>query len=107
MDISSIAQKIFDAALPVAQSIDAPTAYVNVVAGADVPFTSKELWEAFNKKRWDTPLSSAELKISCMIKTGDDEIDKKLAVVSISEFEDETGLNRVHNISPEKGTISY
>lgn len=105
MDSIAIAQKIFTVALPVAQQIDAPTAYINIVAGADVPFTDRELWESFNKIRWDTELSSAELKIMRMEKTSVSDTDKKLAVVSISEFEDETGLNRVHNIPPEKGVI--
>jgi hypothetical protein len=105
MNISSIAKKIFDAALPVAQKTDAPTAYVNVVVGANIPFSDKELWEAFNKERWDTALSTAELAITRMCKTGIRANDKKLTVVSISEFEDETGLNRVHAVSPENGVI--
>lgn len=105
MDIETVVRKIFEAALPASEGIDAPIAYVNVVAGADILFDDRELWDAFNKIKWDSAISSAELRITRMGPTGIDGNDKKLAVVSISEFEDETGLNRIHNISPEKGRI--
>lgn len=90
MTAEEICQKIFDIALPYAQKMSAPISYINVEAGCNIPVSDEELWEAFNKLKWDTVLSSAELMI--IRKPWSAGTEKKLRVVSITPFEDDEGI---------------
>lgn len=90
MTAEEICQKIFDIALPYAQKMSAPISYINVEAGCNIPVSDEELWEAFNKLKWDTVLSSAELMI--IRKPWSQGTEKKLRVVSVTPFEDDEGI---------------
>jgi hypothetical protein len=105
MNVTAICKKIFEVALPVSKETSAPIAYITVSVGASVPCSDKELWETFNKIRWDTELSSAELNIIRMQTTGDPLTDRRLSVDSLSEFEDDTGASLVHPIPAVSGSI--
>ena len=103
MDIQEICKKIFELALVYAEKVKAPVAYINVETGADFGYNDNALWEAFNKLRWDTALSSAELMIVRKPSSGD--FGNSLRVVSITTFEDDSGNSP--EISVENGTIFY
>ena len=89
MDIKSVCEKIFELTLGYAERTKAPVAYVNVEAGFNCEYDDNSLWETFNKLRWDTVLSSAELFIVRKPFAGSE--DKSLRVVSISTFEEDSG----------------
>lgn len=91
MTAEEISQKIFDIALPYAKEMSAPVSYINVEAGCNVPVSDDELWNAFNKLKWDTVLSSAELMI--IRKPYASGTQKSLRVVSITPFEDDEGVS--------------
>lgn len=91
MTAEEICQKIFDIALPYAEKMSAPVSYINVEAGCNVPVSDDDLWEAFNKLKWDTVLSSAELMI--IRKPYSPGTEKSLRVVSITPFEDDEGIS--------------
>lgn len=91
MTAQEICQKIFDIALPYAQGMSAPVSYINVEAGCNYPIGDDELWETFNKIKWDTVLSSAELMI--IRKPYSAGTEKNLRVVSITPFEDDESFS--------------
>lgn len=89
MDIQNICKRIYELVLDYAEKTNAPVAYVNVEAGFDFEYDDNALWETFNKIRWDTALSSADLMIERKPACG--KKDASLRVVSITTFEDESG----------------
>lgn len=91
MDIQTVCKKIFELALVYAERTKAPVAYVNVEAGFNCVYDDNTLWETFNKLRWDTVLSSAELFI--VRKPFSGSVDNSLRVVSITTFEDDSGAS--------------
>lgn len=101
MDIQNICKRIYELVLTYAEKTKAPVAYINVEAGSDFEYGDSALWEEFNKIRWDTELSSAELSIerkssaSSKAKTSENgaskAADNSLRVVSIVVFEDGSG----------------
>lgn len=101
MTAEEISQKIFDIALPYAQKMSAPVSYINVEAGCNIPLSDDELWDAFNRLKWDTVLSSAELMI--IRKPYSPGTEKKLRVVSITPFEDDEGITAPQRV--KNGTI--
>jgi hypothetical protein len=91
MDIQNICQRIYDVVLSYAEKTNAPVAYINVEAGSDFEYGDNALWEEFNKLRWDTELSSAELSIERKSSGASKSADNTLRVVSIVVFEDGSG----------------
>lgn len=91
MTAEEICQKIYEIALPYAEKMSAPVSYINVEAGCNYPVSDDELWNAFNKIKWDTVLSSAELMIIRKPYTAGN--NKQLRVVSITPFEDDEGVS--------------
>lgn len=64
-----------------------PIAYISIEAGADFPVTDAELAEAFDKAKWDTGFSSAELLI--LRKPNFGKQDSSLIFGGFSLFADE------------------
>lgn len=91
MTAEEICQKIYEIALPYAEKMSAPVSYINVEAGCNYPVSDDELWNAFNKIKWDTVLSSAELMIIRKPYTAGN--NKQFRVVSITPFEDDEGVS--------------
>lgn len=91
MTAEEICKKIFDIVLPYAEKMSAPVSYINIEAGCNVLLSDDELWEAFNKFKWDTVLSSAELMI--IRKPWSKATERNLRVISITPFEDDEGIS--------------
>lgn len=100
MDIKDICSRIYEIALPYCEKSEAPIAYISVVQGKLCARSPKELYEAFNAFKWNTPLASSELEIT---KTQNDVF---LQVDYIIEFEDDSGKAVAHSVPFEKGSIS-
>lgn len=88
METTEICKKIFDFVLPYSEQTSAPISYINLEVGFSVKNSENELWETFNKLRWDTKLASAELLILKKNYTGTEK-DTSIRVVSLSLFEDD------------------
>lgn len=63
MCAEEIADKIFELMLPFTTSEMPPVAYVSIEVGNEFPTSNDDICRAFEKVKWDTPLSSAELLI--------------------------------------------
>ncbi|MCM1321856.1 MAG: hypothetical protein NC041_09555 [Bacteroides sp.] len=85
MNEEEVCEAIYALVLPVSNKIPSPVAYINVKLGFDCPFAETALWNVFNKIKWNTPLSSAELFISRNSYTGTP--DTSVCVESLSFFE--------------------
>ncbi len=83
LTLEQVCQRIFDIALPAASAASAPVAGINIGVTDSCSFSETELWEGFNKVRWDTALASAELQI--IHKDG----DYGVKVLSLELFEEE------------------
>ena len=93
MNVEMVCKKIFDFVLPFAENVLAPISYINLEIGFNTEIDDDELWECFNKLRWDTTLSSAELFIIRKAYSG--EVDKSIKIISISIFEDDENVTPV------------
>ena len=102
MDVTEICKKIFSIAEPYAQNNDSPISYINIEFGFNVGISEEELWSTFNKIRWDTILSSAELFIIRKPFIGI--IDNSIKVTSVALFEDEEGF--MPKISIKNGLLT-
>ena len=63
MNAEAISEKIYKLMLPFSTEDLPPVAYVSVEVGNDFDISDDEIRDSFNKKKWDTALSSAELLI--------------------------------------------
>lgn len=88
MNVDAICKKIFDFVLPYAEKNDSPIAYINIEIGFSVDISETDLWDCFNKIRWDTKLASAELFMLKKNYTGSSK-DSSMRIISISIFEDD------------------
>ena len=85
MDLEIICKKIFDFVIPYAEKNESPISYINIELGFSVDISENDLWETFNKMRWDTKLSSAELLLIKKSFTGTDK-DSSIRIISLSVF---------------------
>ena len=85
MDLEKICKKIFDFVIPYAEKSESPISYINIELGFSVDISENDLWETFNKMRWDTKLSSAELLLIKKSYTGTDK-DSSIRIISLSVF---------------------
>ena len=88
MDIEVICKKIFDFVFPYAEKNQSPIAYINVEVGFSIDVSENDLWETFNKLRWDTKLASAELLVLKKSYTGTQK-DFSIKIISLAIFEDD------------------
>lgn len=63
MNAEEISEKIFQLMLPFTTEDLPPIAYVSIEIGNDFEISNDEIRNSFDKIKWDTPLSSAELLI--------------------------------------------
>ena len=101
MNASDIAKSIYNLVLSFDQQDCPPIAYINVSVGQNCLISDEELYEAFNKQKWNTALSCAELNIERSADTADD----NLIVTGIEDFEDENGNSEHLEFNTEEAVI--
>lgn len=80
----------------------APVAYIHIAAGEDAFKSADEISRMFNRLKWDTPLSSADLDITLDSTLSSDILDIK----EIEEFyDDERGSAASYAVHPEDAKI--
>lgn len=103
-DLRLVCRKIYNAAYIVAGKVfsGAPVAYIHIVAGEDAFKNADEISRMFNRLKWDTPLSSADLDITLDSSLSSDILDIK----EIEEFyDDERGSAASYAVHPEDAKI--
>lgn len=63
MGVDEVIKSIYELMIPFSTAELPPVAYVSIEVGHEFPFSDEELTDSFNKIKWDSPLSSAELLI--------------------------------------------
>lgn len=103
-DLRLVCRKIYNAAYIVAGQAysGAPVAYIHISAGEDAFKCADEIIKMFNRLKWDTPLSTADLDI-----TLDREISSNiLDIQKVEEFyDDERGTAASYAVHPEDAKI--
>ena len=94
MDCQNLCKSLIEAALPVAKSIAAPIAYLEISVSADLKDNIDSLIECFKKSKWDTELSSADLIVHEDVGLPDSTIE----LVQLVEFEDDSRRSSVHQM---------
>lgn len=96
-DIEEVIRNIFEIILPMANKSEAPISYINIELGFHCEFSESSLIETFNRLKWDSPLSSADL--FCSRKPMGMAFDDSIKVISFSEFEDDSGKAPIVKVS--------
>jgi hypothetical protein len=77
-----------------------PIAYINVRVGKKFAFSDAEFLALFNKTKWDTVISTADLVI-----VHDDSLSAALKIEEISDFFDEDGNCNVFSVPEDDAVI--
>ncbi len=105
VDLSLICRKIYNGAYLVAgKNFDgSPVAYIHIKAGSKLPFSTADLIKVFDKLKWDTPLSTADLEV-----TSDDNVpDNELIITGVEKFIDDSGKAAVYPVSDDDAVIKF
>ncbi|MCR5172934.1 MAG: hypothetical protein K6B73_08720 [Treponema sp.] len=94
MDCQNLCKSLIEAALPVAKSIAAPIAYLEISVSSDLKDRIESITECFKKSKWDTELSSADL----MVQEDAQLPDSTIKIVQLVEFEDDSRRSSVHQM---------
>ena len=87
MDLNLICRHIYYSVISTSKKASAPIAYITLRAGKNFPFTDAEIDEYFNRIKWNTSISTADLVILRDKKLTENYIE----VEEIAEFIDDEG----------------
>jgi hypothetical protein len=100
MDLKTVCARIYYAVITAIGESKAPIAYINVRVGKKFTFSDDEFLSLFNKTKWDTVISTADLVI-----VHDDTLAPALRIEEISAFFDEDGKCNVYTVPLEDAII--
>ncbi|WP_407426275.1 hypothetical protein [Treponema sp.] len=83
MDLESVCKDLIVTLCDMTKNDDAPVADVTLKVGKSWAFSDFETCECFNKEKWNSPVSNADLTI-----VHDDSLNELYRVEKISGFED-------------------
>ena len=101
MDLKTVCAHIYYAVVNAIGECKSPIAYINVRVGKKFAFSDAEFLALFNKTKWDTVISTADLVI-----VHDDSVSAALKIEEISDFFDEDGNCNVFSV-PEDDAVIY
>jgi|GEM_PF-3017512 len=102
MEIEDLCRRIYEIALPYAEKLPSPAAYIDVVLGSDFPYSEADLWKTFKKIKWDSPLTASELEF---FHNPDPDFSHCAAVTGIIGFEDDHGKADICRIPEQEGKL--
>lgn len=105
MDVSLICKKIYKAVYIVVltEGSLAPVAYIHLRAGKNVAEYKEALQKEFDRLKWNTPLSTADLEI----KIDDSLMDDTVKIDFVEEFfDDETGLAKKYPVLADDALVN-
>lgn len=105
MDVSLICKKIYKAVYIVVltEGSLAPVAYIHVTAGKNAVEYKEAMQKEFDRLKWNTTLSSADLEI----KIDDSLMDDTVKIDYVEEFfDDETGLAKKYPVLADDALVN-
>lgn len=106
MNNQEICQRIFDIASEYARKAASPVSFVNLSVSGSCAVSDEELWNGFDKIRWDTDLASAELMITRENPDKAAEEGYVIKVKSLSLFEEDDQVGAGEPVLPvQDGTV--
>lgn len=93
MDLDSICKEIYTFTCRASCGTEIPVAYIVVKVGKNFNFNDSELVRAFDKMKWNSPISSADL-----IVEHDDKMEELFKVQEIQGFVDDEGKATVYKV---------
>lgn len=105
MDVSLICKKIYKAVYIVVLTDGslAPVAYIHLTAGKNAAEQKQALQQEFNRLKWNTPLSTADLEI----KIDDSLMDDTVKIDGVEEFfDDETGMAKKYPVLADDALVN-
>lgn len=100
MDLKTVCAHIYYAVVNAIGECKSPIAYINVRVGKKFAFSDAEFLALFNKTKWDTVISTADLVI-----VHDDSLSAALKIEEISDFFDEDGKCDVFTVPEDDAVI--
>ena len=100
MDLKTVCAHIYYAVVNAIGECKSPIAYINVRVGEKFAFSDAEFLALFNKTKWDTVISTADLVI-----VHDDSLSAALKIEEISDFFDEDGNCNVFSVPEDDAVI--
>ncbi len=100
MDLKSVCAHIYYAVVNAIGECKSPIAYIKVRVGKKFVFSDDEFLALFNKTKWDTVISTADLVI-----VHDDSLEPALRIEEISDFFDEDGKCDVFTVPEDDAVI--
>lgn len=93
MDLNSICTEIYNFTCRASCGTELPVAYVVVKVGKKFEFSDSDLIQAFDKKKWNSPISTADLVVE-----HDDNMKELFKVDEIRGFVDDSGFERIYKV---------
>lgn len=93
MDLNSICKEIYNFVCRATCGAESPVAYVVVKVGAGFSFSDSDLIQAFDKMKWNSPISSADLVVK-----HDSKMAEIFKVVEIQGFMDDDGKEKIYKV---------
>ena len=95
MDFDLTCESIFQSIFPVAKSVAAPIAYIEIAFSPELSCCKNKIHDYFKKISWDTELSSSDICVK-----EDPTLEKStIKIVRLVEFADDEGNEGVHEIN--------
>lgn len=93
MDLNSICKEIYTFVCRATCGAESPVAYVIVKVGPEFSFKDSDLIQVFDKMKWNSPISSADLVIE-----HDSGLQKIFKVAEIQGFIDDDGHEKIYKV---------
>lgn len=93
MDLNSICKEIYTFTCRSSCGAETPVAYIFVKVGKDFKFKDSDLIQIFDKMKWNSPISTADLVVE-----HDSAMEELFKVTEIQGFVDDEGREKVYKV---------
>lgn len=93
MDVHSICKEIYTFTCRACCGCETPVAYISVKLGAEFKFSDSDLISEFDKMKWNSPISTADL-----ILEHDEKLPEIFKIKEIRGFEDDSGYEKIYKV---------
>lgn len=93
MDLNSICKEIYNFTCRATCGAETPVAYVVVKVGPEFKFSDSDLISVFDKMKWNSPISTADLEV-----VHDDKLKEIFKVSEIQGFVDDEGKEKIYKV---------
>lgn len=93
MDVHSICKEIYTFTCRACCGCETPVAYISVKLGPEAKFSDSDLICEFDKMKWNSPISTADL-----ILEHDEKLPEVFKIKEIRGFEDDFGNEKIYKV---------